>query len=584
MKKNNCWKTFKVLALASVTLSFCMACVSQEKDLYSDEYIKAVIEKSFDFKTTYDCPINVAFDRSVHFEVYENDPTVVGNTEKPFYTSFTDEKGHLNGVMDIPKYLKGKTVYVYTTNLCVRNLSVVTIGEGGINADLTFAALPATRADAKPVETNVIPESVIRGIEATLPEEKDNTKKATYKNANVDVKDHCNVDVIFIHENTSGHNRLEYFFYNTKDYDKIKKNTIKKYLDFDSGGVVFDDVCYKDGLSTGTTVRLQYGGSDVIPAGVSIGWRISQPKEKGPFFYSIDALNDGVSHTIVLQDKAAEMIIFGFEDWNNKTKDLNDVLFCVKANPFPAIDNPDIPETEKPTEELKSFSESGTLMFEDLYPEQGDYDMNDVVVSYTLTKNYSNQNIIRSVDLTIVPQHDGAMLTNGFAFMMDGFEFNQVAINDIPTTTDAGGAVIVYNDNKGVIGKAFNIHFTPQTWDIQQSKVSRSTFNPFIFVGNREDGVEVHLTKKKSSGIVKLENLNELVKQYITSKLILKDMMQWPFAMNIPTAKDEIFRVSKETVRIDTAYPQFEEWVKGFTGNVNFDNQWWKSPNKDQVQ
>lgn len=57
--------------------------------------------------------------------------------------------------------------------------------------------------------------------------------------------------------------------------------------------------------------------------------------------------------------------------------------------------------------------------------------------------------------------------------------------------------------------------------------------------------------------------------------------MQWPFAMNIPT---NYFRIAKETVRIDIAYPKFEDWVKGYSDNSNYNNKWWEYPDKQYVE
>lgn len=555
--------------------------------LYNSELVKELTEKSFDFKTTYEAPIQVMYDKQVYFRLYENEPTTE-MIEEPFYSAYTDANGKLKSTMEIPKYLKGKTVYAYTDNICVRNLAEVTINEEGINADLTFAAMPVTKANAiDEGEIKAIPGAVINRIESTLPELKDNRKKIQYTNTNINVEENCSIKLTFIHEHTKAKNALHYFFYRTKDYDQINQETKAKYLGADSefygyGGVVFPNAEYPI-LKSGQTVKLQFNGSDTIPAGVSVGWYIKQPGVNTTF-YSIKSLNlpKGQSQTIAFRDEETQQIIFGFEDWNKGDWDMNDILFSVEANPFKAIDNPDFPPLDDPTEEtLKSEEKSGTLLFEDLYPKQGDYDMNDAVIGYKLTKHFSKENLLRNLEVEIIPKHDGAYYTNGFAFMIDDFDYNEITINDKPASLDAGGAVLVYHKNKNVLKDTFRIKITPKNLNTGKDALKWSAFNPFIFVGDRAEGIEVHLTKRASSSIANKNRVDELVSQYISNKNPGNKAMQWPFAMNIPT---NYFRIAKETVRIDIAYPKFEDWVKGYSDNSNYNNKWWEYPDKQYVE
>ena len=67
--------------------------------------------------------------------------------------------------------------------------------------------------------------------------------------------------------------------------------------------------------------------------------------------------------------------------------DYCDAIFYVHIAEKDAIDEGVIPELPKdpegPTDEDNYTSYSGILTFEDLWPEQGDYDMNDVMIRYT---------------------------------------------------------------------------------------------------------------------------------------------------------------------------------------------------------
>ena len=63
---------------------------------------------------------------------------------------------------------------------------------------------------------------------------------------------------------------------------------------------------------------------------------------------------------------------------------------------------------------------NGTLAFEDLWPSQGDYDMNDVVVTYksTVYKNVLSNRATKVVDRFTLA-HVGGTLPCGFGYQFD---------------------------------------------------------------------------------------------------------------------------------------------------------------------
>ena len=140
--------------------------------------------------------------------------------------------------------------------------------------------------------------------------------------------------------------------------------------------------------------------------------------------YSTTILNepgkDGVQRqrTISLRDsKSNQIVAIGFED--NIDLDYCDAIFYVHIAEKDAIDEGVIPELptdpEGPTDEDNYTSYSGILTFEDLWPEQGDYDMNDVMIRYTskVYKSILTNRIYKVVD-EFTPLHRGGYLVNGF--------------------------------------------------------------------------------------------------------------------------------------------------------------------------
>ena len=87
--------------------------------------------------------------------------------------------------------------------------------------------------------------------------------------------------------------------------------------------------------------------------------------------------------------------------------DFNDVLFAVSSSPIPDAIRPGV-VIDPVDVTVASESIYGTLAYEDLWPSQGDYDMNDFVVNYTYTFGKNEANEIVGVRLEFEPIAKGA--------------------------------------------------------------------------------------------------------------------------------------------------------------------------------
>ena len=79
--------------------------------------------------------------------------------------------------------------------------------------------------------------------------------------------------------------------------------------------------------------------------------------------------------------KDGDYILISFEDHNND-ETFADVVFTLKSNPVDAFEN----IVEVTTKDLTTTSNKGWYSFEDIWPMEGDYDMNDVIISCTQSK------------------------------------------------------------------------------------------------------------------------------------------------------------------------------------------------------
>lgn len=276
-----------------------------------------------------------------------------------------------------------------------------------------------------------------------------------------------------------------------------------------------------------------------------------------------------------------DILVYGIEDigynWvevnddSSCDRDFNDCIFAVitdqeiKSNTGGEIVDikPVEPEPEpEPTEETLYYN--GLLLFEDLFPAQGDYDMNDVVVEYQYAVTFGSDNIVKKVEATYTPIWDGADYSNAFGIQLEKRD---------GTILDN---TIVFQDHKfgskdpitgAITGQQETRTFTP---NVHKDDL---VFNPYIKVNNT--GYEVHLTKMQPTatfaGSTLYNKLSYAQQNYVTTVGMVQD--KFPYALDIRDARGESFTIVTERKRIDAQYPSFSNWVES-DGNSSTD--WWK--------
>jgi len=167
----------------------------------------------------------------------------------------------------------------------------------------------------------------------------------------------------------------------------------------------------------------------------------------------------------------------------------------------------------------------GTLAFEDLWPAQGDFDFNDVVIDYLFEAESNTSNYVSNIQATFILRAFGAGFRNGFGFQfgntinashlqVSGYSLteNFISLNSNGTENGQSNATIIVFDNTynqmqhpgtgiGVNTDPnapfvipdtlrINIEVTPNTYTLDDFNIGG--FNPFIIV-NRDRTREVHL-------------------------------------------------------------------------------------------
>lgn len=269
--------------------------------------------------------------------------------------------------------------------------------------------------------------------------------------ADLTITDLADVWITFVHEGADFKNALGYYTYKTG-------HAPTQLADVGTIHLIFPNASFEGkggNMVMGDKVKIGR-----FEPGTSIGFVLLQDAYKSGAlnanatkFFTTEALNPEVNdlskrrHNVLLLHKDNQtkpIFVVGFEDIL-RTKgptecdnDFNDLMFYAQSNPVEAISPINIPYVDEaspdadkdgipdfvdeypndPTRAYNRYYPSkevwGTTAFEDNWPSKGDYDMNDLVVSYryTFALNAANQ----VVDMTgeFKPLAAGALFQNGF--------------------------------------------------------------------------------------------------------------------------------------------------------------------------
>ena len=627
------------------------SCLDKDRNLYVeltyDQYFDFNLNQEVALKVDYGFATN---NYAVLFDLYDQNPlevkedgTQVKKDIEPVYRAATDGSGKYSGNISLLSELS--EVWLYCEYPGTVSLAKLEIKNHTLSFDQQayIAALtekPATRAltpnnhkypdgwkvlgdwDEYGVPDYLLPE-LASPPAATLYSIKD-TYTSVAKNeitkrypqffdgkmtSDVKIVKPTKIRLAFVSNSANWNNTVGYFTYPTNQPPTSPKD-IQKILAFPNASPVAKSLTQRGALLCGHQVQLKYWDGnkfhDEFPAGVSIGWfmegmgfiteeangNIGDVKEQGYPRYSITSLNaDGKQRTVSLKDKNSNQIVaIGFED--NTDMKYNDAAFYLDIEQKDAIDvdTPELPEVTPPKDTENTVTYYGLLAFEDLWPETGDYDMNDVMISYksTVYRRVLNNRVYKIID-EFTPYNDGGTKQTGF-----GYQFTSLTPGSIKKVTIDGASASVHmegqmlepgqdhptilvfdNIKQGVLNKKITV--TIELNDVMED-YAKAPYNPFIFA-NSNRGIEVHLPKyqptnkadvslfgTKGDGSRPNDKLYYVVSHWLP---------QMPFAINLPGVKD--FPIPEEQEKIHETYPGFKPWI---ASNGATDKDWYKKPVK----
>lgn len=353
--------------------------------------------------------------------------------------------------------------------------------------------------------------------------------------ADIYVNQDAEVVVTYLGQWTCWNCSLGYYYYTdaNKPTDLKNANVIMLFPNTQDGSWINSKNKSETGRSTagidpGTPAQLMYypniasdsreGATTVFPAGTRIGFVLATNAWNNRVFKGNKKYRASTSSDLSLQDNGSKYnaprtavyrssghLMISFEDYKDDNN-FSDVIIAMKANPKMSIGLAG--ETPEVSEDFITASRElrGIYAFEDLWPNQGDYDLNDVVVRYDHEKLTNASGNLCGEAFVFKTFENIAANKNGLAFRLnpaatgkaEGFIRKQGSEDFEPAsfTYEAGDQVYLLTDNvKTYMGAEYKLVLT---YDNPTENTSlESTVQPFIY-RDLDNGKrwEVHIAKE----------------------------------------------------------------------------------------
>lgn len=615
------------------------------------------IPANFNFKTTkavsFDIDVKNLKDKAlagVKVSFFTAHPDLGG---KHIASAYTNNSGKVNTSIQLPTYVEEVFVQVHSAGFANQQTVAVT---PIINLD--FGGTPPVRkpnftsknssdrihisdnfyymseysiGSTQGLPSNLEPQgddltqAFLNDVNASLPEQRPvptyNPQYLTTGNElDVIVKETSDVWVTFVTEGAGYKNSLGFYVFDTD-------NPPSSVSEIDSIFVVLPNASLSASggqLYAGDKIKL-----GTFQPGKTISWVLFQNawSDNGvnvnkPKFYSRAEFNTIESdptkrqHTVQLADFSRQILLNGFEDLTRSgggsDDDFNDLVFYVSANPWEAIDIGGIPLVTPSTDsdgdgvsdESDDFPEdplravrntySGSLAYEDLWPAQGDYDFNDLVIDYEIDHilNGNNQLVEIEADWTIKAVF--ASYKNGFGAKFKSLPSSSVSdvsglnLKENIITQNANGteanqenATFIFFDNvfnvvqeagspyphtDGVTLSSVISFATP----VNESQVGLPPYNAFIFA-NGDRSKEIHLPGDEPTDLADNQIFGtSFDATNLSTGYYYKTRNGLPWAINLA----ESFDFPKEANPIDEAYHHFSNWA---TSGGESNKDWYRN-------
>lgn len=553
---------------------------------------------------------------------------LVGNTISCTIGGINGMSGNVANTFDV------KSSSSFENNIIKQKGNISTFDINGVKTNTVFSYLGTANTSGRPnyLETvnDVISTDLLNTISYCLPERSNLTKSvrgssylSSNATSNLVIQTQSDIWITFVHEYTNAKSSLGFYTYPTNNPPVTLADIKNVTFIFpncsytNSGGNLASGNKVKLGnFSAGTTIGfvLYANGWDAAKGGANVNTGVYA-------FFTDSYLNP---ETVASQQKHSVLLdytdsitkkslsLIAFDDGlrpSASDNDFNDVVFYASSNPSNAFSKDGVKPVDVPKDTdgdgvndvldaypndasraydtyYPSVSQYGTIAFEDNWPLKGDYDLNDLVVSYRYKLVSNAKNEVTEIYGDFAPIASGAHFENGF-----GVEFpfvsslvsrvtgqrlqnNIIKLNGNNTESGQTNAVVIpfdgcrqlinnmeggafintdlsFNKAKGDTSKIYIQLTTPQ------GNVDVSKFNPFL-ICNKKRSYEVHLpgyTPTSLADKTLFGTGNDASNISTGTYYVTKE--NYPYAINFADG----FSYPIEQAAINTAYLHFFDWT-----------------------
>ncbi len=223
----------------------------------------------------------------------------------------------------------------------------------------------------------------------------------------------------------------------------------------------------------------------------------------------------------------------------------------------------------------------GMLMFEDMWPNKGDFDFNDVVVAYNQTLRYNSTGLLTGLRMELSVLAVGARLQSGLALRLPGVSASNIAAVNSSVTggvanvlldpTKADATFVITND----LHQLYGVNAGPRPWINTDPSLARTAYAditidvdfaqgtnvsasaaPFdVYIFNKAAGTEVHRPEYQGTADIDTslygtgDDGSTATRAFVTNAGV-------PFALALP----ELANYPEEGMSIDTIYPNIVQF------------------------
>jgi len=439
--------------------------------------------------------------------------------------------------------------------------------------------------------------------------------------------------ITLIQSNTWWTSTLGYYYYDEDEtapasYNDLKSRAIvivPNTLSYDTGRD-WDPTAYS-GMDENTTVQLKYFGkyangeytneigTTIFPKGTHIGFVLysngwtnrAHPGDRATRsatsikcceYYTSEwyHYDEGKPLTAVLG--IGNFVVISFEDDNlGERGRYADCIVTTKSNPINALNVDRVKET------VNTSSENiGVYAFEDLWPNAGDYDMNDVVINLSRTRSDKVNHVEKTYEYVsetfdVTTYRNYATLDNHYALRIMGVA-SSLSDDKIKVTKDGEAvqatitkegndyivqmeSIDISKDHKYSVSLMWNKTFTDQE---SFNNVYNEKTKVQVFANRPSEKWEVHIPYEAPTSTMDMSlfgTKDDKTDQTKTPVNWYTRASEYPFAFFLEGATyndiSPLLDRSNEGTPINEIYPLFESWAAS-NGKDNTD--WYKNTKK----